>query len=188
MSCFLSVNEDDSLKKLNIDELFEKKQQRDLKQLSIFNKILNRIHNRIQITSRTKKNDRHIWFVIPEYIFGEPIYDNTDCIAYVISNLEENGFFIKFLYPNTLFISWENWVPSYVRSEIKKKSGIIVNEKGEIQNNEESTDEEKKGEPGGDKSTKKDSKQFTPISNYKPSGKLIYNNDLFEHIEKRITK
>ena len=132
MSCFLYVNDDDAVKKINIDDLYEKKQQRDLKQVSIFNKILNRIQHRIQLTGRTKRNDKYVWFTVPEYIFGEPIYDKGDCIAYVVTKLEENGFFIRYMHPNTLFVSWENWVPTYVRNEVKKKRGIILDEKGNV--------------------------------------------------------
>ena len=58
--CFLNVNEDDNLKKINIDELFEKKKMRDQKQVAIFNKILNRIHTRITITGRTKRKPRFV--------------------------------------------------------------------------------------------------------------------------------
>jgi len=192
-SMFLSLEDDDTLKQINIDDLYEKKQKRDLKQLSIFNKVLNRIHTRINLTSKTKKNDRHIWYIIPEYIFGEPLFDNADCIAYIISKLEENGFFIKFIYPNTLFISWENWVPSYVRNEIKKKSGIVLNEKGEIikkitdegENIGEEQQNDSKKNNGGSSSSS--TPKFNPITNYKPSGKLIYNNELFEHIEKKVS-
>ena len=49
MSCILYVNDEESNRKINIDDLYEKKQKRDLKQLSIFNKILNSIHKRITI-------------------------------------------------------------------------------------------------------------------------------------------
>ena len=41
MSSFLYVNDEESRGKVNIDELYEKKQQRELKQLTIFNKLLN---------------------------------------------------------------------------------------------------------------------------------------------------
>ena len=41
MSCFLFVDDEETRGKVNIDELYEKNQQRDLKQLSIFNKLLN---------------------------------------------------------------------------------------------------------------------------------------------------
>ena len=70
MSCFLYVNDTDEVQKVNIDSLYDNKQKRDLKQVSIFNKILNRINSRITLTGRTKKNDKHVWFTVPEYIFG----------------------------------------------------------------------------------------------------------------------
>ena len=120
MSFFIYPNEEDNIQRVNIDELFDKKQKRDLRQVSVFNKILNRIHNRIRLTARNKATDKHIWYNVPEYIFGEPLYDKGDCIAYIVSQLKENGFFIKYVHPNTLFVSWESWVPAYVRNELKK--------------------------------------------------------------------
>jgi hypothetical protein len=195
MSYFLYVNDDDNLKKVNIDDLYENKQRRDLKQISIFNKILNRIQHRITITGRNKKTDRHIFFNIPEFIFGEPLYDKGDCIGYVVSKLEDNGFFIRYIHPNTLFISWDNWVPSYVRAELKKKRGIIVDEKGNIiekkgDGNEENDKEENINSrlfnDKNNESLKKEPKQYTPIGNYKPTGNLIYGKEMFDKLEKKI--
>jgi hypothetical protein len=189
--CFLNVDEDDNLKKINIDELFEKKKMRDQKQVAIFNKILNRIHTRITITGRTKRSDKHIWFNIPEYIFGEPIYDKGDCIAYIVAKLEDNGFFIRYMHPNTLFISWENWIPSYVRNELKKKRGIVVDEKGNVLETkpEESEDINSKilnDKNNGNGEPKKEQKQYTPIGSYKPTGKLVYGQEVFDKIEKKV--
>ena len=193
MSCFLYVDDSDDIKKVNIDELYESKQRRDLKQVSIFNKILNRIQKKITTTSRIKKNDRHVWFTVPEYIFGEPIYDKGDCIAYLITKLEENGFFIRYMHPNTLFISWENWVPSYVRTEIKKKKGIVIDEKGNVIDKKESYDEDEEENMNSrmldrntSENTKKNQKNYTPIGSYKPTGNLVYNKEIFEKIEKRV--
>ena len=45
---------DDFSEKLNIDDLYETKKQRDLDQLDLYNKILNRAHIRIKTTSRQK--------------------------------------------------------------------------------------------------------------------------------------
>ena len=45
--------------------------------------------------------------------------------------LSENGFSIKHMNPNILFISWDQWIPSYERTEYKKRTGITINEKGE---------------------------------------------------------
>ena len=69
MTHLLLPDEEEGMEKINIDELFEKNHNKDLKQLSLFKKLLNRIHNRIKITSRTKR-DQHIFFTVPEYIFG----------------------------------------------------------------------------------------------------------------------
>ena len=132
MSNFIFLNDEEAHGKINIDDLYERNQQRDLKQLSIFNKILNRIHHRITLTGRNKRNDKYIWFNVPEYIFGEPAFDPADCVAFVVNKLADNGFHVRYIHPNTLFISWENWVPAYVRTEIKKKTGKIINEKGQI--------------------------------------------------------
>lgn len=194
MSCILYVEDDDNVRKVNIDELYEKDQRRDLKQLSIFNKILNRIHRRITITGRTKRSEKYIWFTIPEFIFGEPVYDKSDCIAYVITKLEENGFFLKFIYPNTLFISWDNWVPAYTRTEVKKKTGIVLDEKGNVVDR---TDKRDNVVHSNDPNTRllndkqnpqqKEQKQYTPIQSYKPTGNLVYNKDFFDKIEKKVS-
>jgi hypothetical protein len=193
MSCILYVEDDDAVRKINIDELYEKDQRRDLKQLSIFNKILNRIHRRITITSRTKRSEKYIWFTIPEFIFGEPVYDKTECIAYVVSKLQENGFFIKFMYPTTLFITWDNWVPSYTRNEIKKKTGIILDEKGNIVDRiekKDGTSNDPNAKILNDRqpnATAKEQKQYTSIKSYKPTGNLVYNKEFFEQIEKKVS-
>lgn len=197
MTSLLYIEDDDSLKKVNIDDLYEKKKCRDLKQISIFNKILNRIHKRITITGRTKRDEKYIWFLIPEYIFGEPVYDKGECIGYIVQKLNENGFFIRYIHPNTLFISWENWVPTYVRNEIKKKRGIIINEKGQIIGEAEENDKSLEPPNSNDiglnlnnfpKSNEPitSSKKYNPISNYKPNGNLVYSQEFFDKLEKKI--
>jgi hypothetical protein len=190
MSCFLYLDENDANRKINIDELYEKKKQKDLKQLAIFNKILNRVHKRILHTSKTKNNEMHIWFTIPEYIFGEPVYDKGDCTGYLVTKLEENGFHIRYMHPNTLFVSWKNWVPSYVRNEIKKKTGIVLDEKGNVidkgQQDEDESDINSKLFKDKNGNVVKNGKQYTPIDQYKPTGNLVYNPELFETLGKRI--
>jgi hypothetical protein len=187
MSCILFADEEETNRKINIDELYEKKQKRDQYQLSIFNKILNRIHKRITHTARVKTEEKHIWFVVPEYIFGEKCYNKGDCIGYLVAKLEDNGFHVRYVYPNNLFISWLHWIPSYVRSEIKKTTGLILDERGNIIGKK---DEDESSEPTknvNDKTqSQKNQKQYTPIDNYKPTGNLIYGKEMFEKLEKKV--
>jgi len=190
MSIFIFADEEDNEKKINIDELYEKRQLRELKQISIFNKLLNRIHKRIQFTGKNKTNDKHIWFTVPEYIFGEPVYNKGDCIGYLYTKLQDNGFHIRYMHPNTLFVSWAHWIPSYVRQEVKKKTGMVIDQNGNIiskSDEEESDDLNSKMLNDNTKQPGKTQKEYTPISDYKPSGKLIYDKEMFAKLEKKVT-
>lgn len=190
MSIFIQTDEDDQLQKMNIDELFEKKQQRDLKERGIYNKILNRVHTRIKFTSRSKRNETHIWFQVPEYIFGEPVYKQGDCVGYLVAKLEENGFHVRYIHPGTLFVTWKNWIPSYVRSELKKKTGVIVDEKGNIINNDDGNEDDDldsnlfNNKPNN---LQKQQREYTDPSEYKPTGNLVYRPEMFEKLEKKVT-
>ena len=134
---FTLENVSDFSEKLNIDDLYEKKKQYDLNKLALYNKILNRIHVRIKTTARQKIDEQFCWFLVPEVMIGVPKYDNGSCIAYLLDKLKENGFNVRYIHPNTLLIAWNHWVPSYVRTELKKKTGIVVDEYGNKQEEED---------------------------------------------------
>jgi hypothetical protein len=195
---FTLENIEDFSEKLNIDELYEKKRQYDLNKLALFNKILNRIHVRIKTISRQRKDEQFCWYVVPELIIGVPKYDQAACIAYLIDRLKENGFNVKYIHPNTLFISWMHWVPSYVRTELKKKTGIVINEYG--QKVEEDVEEANKvttstdpndfmlnKNPDISQKAKQSKKEYTPIKSYRPSGNLVYDNDMLNKVEDKFT-
>ena len=199
-------NFDNFTEKINIDELYEKKQQSDMNKMVLFNKILNRIHTRIRLTSKQHPTDMCCWYVIPEIIIGVPKYDQAGCIAYVLDKLKSNGFLVKYVHPNTIFITWKHFVPSYVRSELKKKTGIVVDEygnrvsdkKGAIEYDVDEMEEPDnpndlmfniKSNRGDNQDTagtnSKNSKRFTPIQSYKPSGSLIYNKEYLDKVEEK---
>lgn len=194
-SVFILDNDKETSTKVNIDELYEKRQKRDLKQLSIFKKILNRIHKRIEYTAKNKYcKDTHIWFGVPEYLVGEPIYSKAECIAYIVAELEANGFHVKYIHPNTLFVSWHTWVPSYVRNEIKKKTGVVLDEFGNFIERIEQTTKKQEIDPllqnpriqAVLQNEEENSKKFASIKDYKPSGNFLYNEDLMRKIENKI--
>jgi hypothetical protein len=124
--------------------------------------------------------------VVPEIIIGVPKYDQAGCIAYLLNSLNDNGFTVRYFHPNTLFICWDHWVPSYVRTEIKKKTGMEVNEYGNIIEQEKDEEKEIQVEQNGNIQQIKNSKKYTPINSYKPSGKLVYSEDLLNKIENKI--
>jgi hypothetical protein len=191
-------NEDESLK-LNLDELYNKKQQQDLNVLNNYNKILQRIHNKIKYISKNIVNDNCCWYVMPEMVIGVPKYDYKDCTAYTIDKLRANGFIVRYTHPNLLFISWKHWVPTYVRNEIKKKTGNVIDEYGNIITNDDKNNNTNTANALENKDAKDNllfsnnkqiknintssSKEYKDVKSYKPSGNLIYNNSLLEKLQ-----
>jgi hypothetical protein len=170
MNLFNIDNEIDNFtEKIDIDELYERKRISDVQKLETFNKLLNRVHIRIKLTSK-KTNDKFCWFIVPEIILGISQFDHAGCIGFLMEKLKSNGFNVFYYHPNSLFITWEHWVPSYVRSELKKKTGLEVNEFGQ----KIETIEQPLQITNVMKEDKR--KKFTPIDSYKPKG--IYNDIL----------
>tara|TARA_B100000902_G_C27095957_1_gene806280 strand:- start:250 stop:840 length:591 start_codon:yes stop_codon:yes gene_type:complete len=193
METIFTLNDiDDENQRVNLDDLYEKKKQQDLSTLSTYNKILNRIHNKIKTISRQHAQHQYCWYLIPEMMIGVPKYDHGACIAFCIDKLRENGFMIRYTHPNLLLISWKHWIPSYVRSEIKKKTGVNVDGYG----NKIIKDENKKAEETNPNSLMFQSNKisiapktdFKEINTYKPTGNLIYNQDLLKNIEHKSKK
>lgn len=176
--------------KINLDELYERKQKHDLNTLNVYNRILQRIHTKVRYNSRIHPNTQHCWYIIPEIIIGLPKYDNQSCIAYIIDKLRDNGFVIKYIHPNLLFISWKSWTPGYVREEIRKQTGIHVdgwgNRKpviGEDRNQVPVTDPNTLMMTKSKSVTLSSKPEYKDIHTYKPTGNLIYNKDLLKRIE-----
>tara|TARA_Y100000590_G_C15685307_1_gene1001377 strand:- start:212 stop:784 length:573 start_codon:yes stop_codon:yes gene_type:complete len=171
--------------KINMDELYKQRKITEEHKIKIYQKILARVHSKIKIVARTRNNKRFCFFLLPEFVLGIPRYNIEICTSYVITKLLENGFKIKYTYPNLLFISWSHYIPNYERAKIKKLTGINVDGFGNII--------KKKAEKTTDSSNmnnlllknkkinikKSDiNKQYKSVDTYKPTGNLIYNDSL----------
>lgn len=168
---FSLENNDDFTEKLNLDELYERKQIHDRNELDVYNKLLNRVHVKIKISA---KESQLCWFLVPEIIIGIPKYNQPNCIAYIMSKLQDNGFRVRYNHPNLLLISWAHYVPAYVRNEYKRKTGIQLDENGEpvVKHSEQSVSKTPLPEMLTTKQPKPQ-KQYTSTNSYKPSGKLF---------------
>ena len=188
---FTTDSPEDYNEKLNLDDLYEKKKMHDLATTKNYNTILNRVHNRIKTTSRQQITEQYCWFVVPEMMIGVPRFDQATCIAYIIEKLQTNGFKIRYTHPNLLFISWQHWVPDYVRTEIKKKTGVAIDGNGNIKTEEAETNKPEllqntiiKNKPTANNANS----NTKAIDTYKPSGNLIYNNDIINALKNNLNK
>lgn len=150
---FYSRDEEDedveNVRKINLDDLYDRKKEKDLQKLQIFNRILNRVHEKIKMTSRQKLNSSFCWYVVPEVMLGYVNYDRVACISYMLAKLEENDFQVRYTHPNLIFISWGHYIPTYVRTEFKKKTGIAIDEHGNRKDEHENANNATDGTDGG---------------------------------------
>tara|TARA_Y100001936_G_scaffold223958_1_gene241178 strand:+ start:85 stop:666 length:582 start_codon:yes stop_codon:yes gene_type:complete len=187
------MNDDELHDKISLDELYTRtKDVQDLR-LRVYKKILNRAHQKIKYTSRQRDTGHFCFFIVPEFLVGTPRYDSAACIAYVMDKLTQNGFIVKYTHPNLLFISWQHYIPKYQRQNFKKKYGYTIDGFGnQVQEKKKDTKNidptnmnalfaRKQNVPTTVK--KKDDKKYNQVSEYKPTGNLIYNTALLKKIE-----
>tara|TARA_B110001454_G_C12709154_1_gene429944 strand:+ start:1484 stop:2074 length:591 start_codon:yes stop_codon:yes gene_type:complete len=183
--------------KINMDDLYTQRKKTEEHKIKIYQKILARVHKKIKTIARSRNNKRFCFFLLPEFVLGIPRYDIATCTSYIIAKLMENGFLVKYTYPNLLFISWRHYIPNYERTQIKKKTGIsidgfgnVVKNKNKKQNHDTSNMNnlllQYKHKDIAVKKKEEDSKKYTAITTYKPTGNLIYNTKLLRKIENTI--
>ena len=199
MNIFTLSEENDLTDKINLDDLFEKKREIAESKLTLYNKILNRIHNKIKLTSNQNRGrEQFIWYLIPEVMIGVSRYNVAECTGYIINKLRENDLVVRYTHPNLVFISWSHWIPGYVRQEYKKQTGTTIDgygniadknpqlENGNISNGDESLLNKPLNRITVTKEKDKEKdKEYNSTKNYKPIG--IYNSDILQKIQNKFT-
>ena len=59
------------------------------------------------LNTNKKSDDYNCTFVVPNVVFGLPLYNVGDCITFIMDRLVEKGFEIYFALPTTIHISWK---------------------------------------------------------------------------------
>tara|TARA_Y100001970_G_scaffold293853_1_gene443880 strand:+ start:3850 stop:4428 length:579 start_codon:yes stop_codon:yes gene_type:complete len=183
--------------KISLDDLYTREKEVKNNKIKTFQKILTRVHKKIKLASRNNIGDKHIFFLVPEFIIGVPSYDVNLCTSYLMEKLNENGFKIKYTHPNLLFISWGHYIPDYQRREIKKKHGVIIDGFGNVKQSKENEDKNNSSESenpndlilhtsANNDNNKKNKQEYKKLNKYKPSGKFIYSDELMKSLEKNI--
>jgi hypothetical protein len=201
MNIFTLSEENDLTDKINLDDLFEKKREIAENKLVLYNKILNRMHNKIKLTSNQNRGkEQFIWYLIPEIMIGVSRYDVSECTGYIIRKLRENEFVVRYTHPNLVFISWAHWIPGYVRQEYKKQTGTTIDGYGNIADKDTNTpiengnilnvNEQLLNNPGNRITINKEKenekgKAYNSVKNYKPTG--IYANDILQRIQNKFS-
>lgn len=88
----------------NVNDIRKFIHEREKGRLKIYEEILEKCFHRIQ--SSVIRDDPFALFVVPDFIVGKPKFNFGNCIQYVIFRLKNNGFKVKYIYPNALQVEW----------------------------------------------------------------------------------
>lgn len=144
------------MSQLNIPDLFETSNRKNLMRLEIYDSVLVKCHKRIKYNSSLERT--YCFFQIPEFIIGVPLYRVEEMRIYIINSLKKDGLQVMYIDPNWLFISWA--IPG-----MKK-----------LVNSQNSTNKKL--------SKEKNNRQYKSTDNYKPTGSLIYDEQTMMGLSK----
>lgn len=93
--------------RISIYELYNLKKKKDEVKKNVFNVILDKCHKKIKLSAES--GGTSIFYEIPSYLFGFPLYNINICIDYIHNELKKNKLYVQIMpSPNNhiLYISW----------------------------------------------------------------------------------
>jgi hypothetical protein len=85
-------------------DLIKKQKEKEELKKKTYDKIYKIIEKKICTASDS--NSYHIWYQVPEFLVGLPVYSYKNCKEYLTNKLVSNGFTVDSYEPNILFIRW----------------------------------------------------------------------------------
>ena len=99
---------------MDVSELYKRRQSKDTARLKAYNQILESIYHRIKVQSRLPNSPCSLLYTIPPFILGLPRIDLEDCVVYLVYQLRNAGFAVKYTFPNLIGISWVHHERDYI--------------------------------------------------------------------------
>jgi len=85
-------------------ELITNQKKREKNKYKTFSKIYKLIEKKIILASAS--NFYYIWYEIPEFIVGLPLYNLAECKTFVVKVLKDNDFKVEEYGTNIILIKW----------------------------------------------------------------------------------
>ena len=85
-------------------DLINSQKEREKIKYKTFSKIYSNIEKKIKLASSS--NFYYIWYEIPEFIIGFPLYNLDECKKVVIKELKKNDFDIEEFKSNLILVKW----------------------------------------------------------------------------------
>jgi len=94
--------------KIDLHELYSIKEKRDIKNIAVFNHILDICYKKIRQIA--EHGGMSLYYKVPNIIIGYPLYNYDNCIEYISKQLRQSGLYVGNLpAPNNnyIYISWK---------------------------------------------------------------------------------
>ena len=190
---------------LNINKLRNEVEERENKKYKIFETILEMCYQKI-LNINKKNNDYNCTFIVPNVVFGLPLYNVGDCVIFIMDKLVEKGFEIYFAAPTTIHISWKpkdilnnnnnnNNNNKYLNTQsnnqieyyntLNQQNQLMIKYNGSNNNNNYNTNNMQNNNIQNNKKNQKNI-QYKSINDYKESVNTIYDSDDLDLFQNKI--
>ena len=169
------MNQDNKIFTINVNDIQNRQYNKDRYRMQIYKRLLERCY--IKIKSASDNEEKFCLYRVPEYVFGEPIFKLPECIIFIITNLKNSGFVIKYYKPNVIYITWN----------IKRNFNVVLTNQNLLTNSSISTNNtllaknNKSNIKDSDISIcnlkkKKNDNKFKLVHDYVPRKNFLYKN------------
>ena len=85
-------------------DLINSQKEREKIKYKTFSKIYSNIEKKIELASSI--NFYYVWYEIPEFIIGFPLYNLNECKTCVVKQFKDNDFDVEEFEKNIILIKW----------------------------------------------------------------------------------
>lgn len=92
---------------INITDIEYEEKLREERAYKIYEKLLDECCGHIRTVYRHYRK-KQVLFNVPFNYLNDDDYDFRECLCYIIDSLRNSGFYVRYLKPITIYISWVN--------------------------------------------------------------------------------
>ena len=91
---------------LSINKLHQEINDREERKKKVYDQILKLCYKKI-VSENGKNNFCCCTFACPKYVYGLPLYNITNCIIYIMEDLQSKGFKAQHMGKNLVYVDWK---------------------------------------------------------------------------------
>tara|TARA_R110002074_G_scaffold41996_2_gene110813 strand:- start:144 stop:716 length:573 start_codon:yes stop_codon:yes gene_type:complete len=115
----------DNDNEISVFEIHKKQREKEIRKLKLYRKIINKCFDKIRLG--VDREQLFCFFQLPEYILGFPLFNMTDCLFFILAELDKKGFLCKYCGKLQIYITWPQKKKN-LQLENKPKLSISNNE------------------------------------------------------------